>query len=108
MKRALAVCALVAAFYQAGSAQQPAQPAPTPPPPAEGTPPGAPSQQPVFRTGINFVRVDVIVSDKKGTPVATLTANDFEVLEDGKPQTIEQFRLIKVSGNPEIGDAPPR
>jgi VWFA-related protein len=108
MTRALAVIALVAAFYQAGSAQQPAQPAPTPPAPAEGTPPAAPSQQPTFRTGINFVRVDVIVSDKKGTPVADLTAKDFEILEDGTPQAIEQFRLIKVSGNPEIGDAPAR
>jgi VWFA-related protein len=111
MTRVLAVLVLVAAFYQAGSAQQPTPPArqpQQPPPPAEGTPQPEPPEQPTFRTGINFVRVDVIVSDKKGTPVADLTAKDFEVLEDGTPQKIEQFRLIQVTGNPEIGAAPAR
>jgi VWFA-related protein len=114
MTRAFAVLALVAAFYQAGSAQQPASPTGPPPqqqqpaaPPA-GAPQAEAAQQPTFRTGINFVRVDVIVSDKKGTPIADLAATDFEVLEDGKPQAIEQFRLIKVSGNPEVGEAPAR
>jgi VWFA-related protein len=50
----------------------------------------------VFRAGINFVRVDVIVTDKTGNPVADLKQTDFEVTEDGKPQTVETFRLIKV------------
>jgi VWFA-related protein len=112
MNRVLAVVVLVAAFYQAGSAQQPAQPAERPqqqqPPPAENPQQTAAPGQPTFRTGINFVRVDVIVSDKKGAPVADLTLNDFEVLEDGKPQKIEQFRLVKVTGNPEPGEAPAR
>ena len=40
----------------------------------------------MFRGGIDFVRVDVIVTDKKAQPVTNLTQNDFEVLEDGKPQ----------------------
>ncbi len=31
-------------------------------------------QQPVFRAGINFVRVDVIVTDKNDDPVVDLTA----------------------------------
>jgi VWFA-related protein len=65
-------------------------------------------QQPVFRGGIDFVRVDVIVSDKKAQPVTNLTQNDFEVLEDGKPVAIEQFRLIKVDGNPTPGGPPPK
>jgi VWFA-related protein len=65
-------------------AQQPAQPA---------TPPG---EQPVFRTGINFVRVDVIVTDKQGNPVSDLKQTDFEVTEDNKPQTVETFRLVKI------------
>ena len=38
-------------------------------------------QQPVFRTGINFVRVDVIVTDKTGNPVSDLKPGDFEVTE---------------------------
>ena len=64
------------------------------------------AQQPVFRGGIDFVRVDVIVSDKKSQPVTNLTQNDFEVLEDGKPVAIEQFKLIKVDGNPTPGGPP--
>ena len=69
----------------------------TPPqqPPAEQPPPADP-QQPTFRTGVNFVRVDTIVTDRQGAPVIDLTQADFEVLEDGKPQTLESFRLIKV------------
>ena len=60
-------------------------------------PPNEPAQTPppIFRTGINFVRVDVIVSDRSGGPVADLKQGDFEVTEDGKPQTIEAFRLIE-------------
>jgi VWFA-related protein len=77
-----------------------------PPPPA--TPQGDAAQQPTFRAGINFVRVDVIVNDNKGQPVIDLKESDFEVLEDGKPQSIEQFRLIRVDGNVRPGDPPPR
>lgn len=81
--RAILVSVLVVAcLVQAGRAQQG--------PPTEGG--GA---QPTFRTGIDFVRVDVIVTDK-GQPVSDLTQADFEVREDGQTQAIEQFRLIKV------------
>ena len=66
------------------------------------------SAQPVFRTGINFVRVDAIITDKQGNPVTDLTQADFDVTEDGKPQAIETFRLIKVSGEPEPGGERPR
>jgi hypothetical protein len=47
--------------------------------------------QPAFRGGINFVRVDVIISDKNGNNIADLKESDFEVTEDGKPQTVESF-----------------
>jgi VWFA-related protein len=68
-------------------------------PPASGQPAQTPPpQQPTFRTGVNFVRVDAIVTDKQGNPVPDLKATDFEVLEDGKPQTIESFRFVKVDG----------
>ena len=78
-------------------------------PPATPTAPqGDAAQQPTFRAGINFVLVDVIVHDKKGEPVTDLTAADFEVLEDGRPQVIEQFRLIRVDGNPRRGEPAPR
>src|SRR5512139_3734695 len=88
------------------SPQQPAPQGPSPP----QQPSQAPQQpqQPIFRVGVNFVRVDVIVTDKKGDPVPDLTQNDFEVEEDGKPQTVETFRFIKLSGNPEPGAEVPR
>jgi VWFA-related protein len=63
---------------------------------------------PVFRAGINVVRVDVIVSDKTGGPVTTLTAADFEVYEDGKPQTVNFFKLINSDGNVAPGANPAR
>src|SRR5258706_8797808 len=65
---------------------------------AQAQPPPAQPAQPVFRTGINFVRVDVIVSDKNGANVADLKQSDFEVTEDGKPQAIENFKFIKLDG----------
>jgi hypothetical protein len=74
------------------------------PAPAQGDAP----QQPTFRAGVNFVRVDVIVHDGKGQPITDLTQADFEVLEDGRPQAIEQFRLVRIDGNPRPGDPPPR
>jgi VWFA-related protein len=67
-------------------------------PPQQQPPPADPAQPPVFRTGINFVRVDVIISDKAGNPVADLTQADFDVNEDGKPQKIETFKLVKLDG----------
>jgi VWFA-related protein len=71
--------------------QQPAQPQPGQQPPAD-------QQQPVFRSGINFVRVDVIITDKNGNQVADLKETDFDVTEDGKPQKIETFKLVKLDG----------
>ncbi len=65
--------------------------------PAPQTPPAPPSdqQQPVIRSGINFIRVDVIATDRKtGKPVTDLTPGDFEIAEEGERQAIETFRLI--------------
>jgi len=54
-------------------------------------------QQPVFRAGINFVRVDVIVTDKDDNSVVDLTAADFEVYEDDLQQFVETFQLIRIT-----------
>ncbi len=53
-------------------------------------------EQPVFRTGISFVRVDAIVTDRQGNPVNDLKIEDFEVAEDGKAQKVETMRLVKI------------
>jgi VWFA-related protein len=59
-------------------------PAPQPPPPT-------------FRTEANYVRVDIYPT-KDGTPVTDLTQADFDVLEGGVPQKIEQFEHVVVRG----------
>src|SRR5262245_29754400 len=94
---------------QTGGQQTPAQQPPANQPPAGQTPPDQ-TQQPVFRGGINFVRVDVIVTDNKtGSPIDNLKETDFEVTEDNKPQSIESFKLIKLDGGTaEAIKEPPR
>ena len=62
--------------------------------------PPAPEPQPTFRAGVNIVRVDAIVTDRNGNPVTDLTASDFEIVEDGKAQPIEQFRQVQADGRP--------
>jgi Ca-activated chloride channel homolog len=48
-------------------------------------------QQPTFRTGVDLVTFAVTVLDKKGNLVADLTKEDFTVIEDGKPQSVQYF-----------------
>lgn len=92
---------------QAAPAAQPGQQ-----PPAGQADPSAPPQDqppPVFRTGVNFVRVDVIVTDADGNPVMDLRPEDFEVVEDGERQTVETFQLVELDGGLIQGpDGPPR
>jgi VWFA-related protein len=57
-------------------------------------------QTPTFRTGTNVIRVDVSVIDGRGNPVTSLTADDFDVRDDGVPQPITTFKLIEASGEP--------
>lgn len=55
--------------------------------------------QPTFRTEANYVRVDVYPTNKDGSPVTDLRQEDFEVVEGGAPQTIEQFERVLIQGN---------
>jgi VWFA-related protein len=61
--------------------------------------PAEPAQptQPIFRAGTDLVRVDVTVT-ARDEPVADLTLEDFELTEDGIPQTVETIKFIKVDG----------
>lgn len=58
-----------------------------------------PQRQPTFKTGAELVRVDAAVVDNKGLSVTTLSADDFEIEEDGVPQKIQTFKLIRLDGS---------
>ena len=47
-----------------------------------------------------MVRVDVTVTNRHGEPITDLTRDDFFVTEDGAPQTIDSFELVRLSGEP--------
>jgi VWFA-related protein len=51
----------------------------------------SPQQPPVFRGSTEAVRVFVTVTDRDGRLVTSLTRDDFELRDDGKPQPITQF-----------------
>jgi VWFA-related protein len=55
------------------------------------------ADQSAFRTGVNFVRVDAFATIN-GAPVHDLTADDFEVSEDGAPQKVETFERVEARG----------
>jgi VWFA-related protein len=49
------------------------------------------SRVPTFKSNVNVVNLYFNVKDKHGLLIPNLTQNDFEVSEDGKPQTIKYF-----------------
>jgi len=77
------------------------QPAPTPSPSplpervAVEAPQTAPraDDQDVVRITTSLVQIDAVVT-KDGNQVTDLRAEDFEIFEDGKPQTITQFSYV--------------
>jgi VWFA-related protein len=93
MRRSVLTIAAMLCVGVALGGQQP------PPPPTDPQPP-----RPTFRGGTNLVRVDVSVADVQGSPILDLTQQDFEVFEDGKPQTIESFKLVQLHGEQDPGD----
>lgn len=57
--------------------------------------------QQTFRVGVDVVHFGVVVTDKQGAPIVGLTRDDFEVIEEGRPQTVKFFS----AGDPQT--APP-
>jgi VWFA-related protein len=52
--------------------------------------------QPTFRVDVDYIEVDTVVTDKQGHFIRDLKQEDFEVLEDGKPQPIRAFSLVDI------------
>lgn len=52
------------------------------------------SDDEVVRISTNLVQVDVVVADKQGNQVTDLQAEDFEILEDERPQEITNFAYV--------------
>jgi VWFA-related protein len=55
----------------------------------------APSTPPVVRSFVNEVIVPTVVRDTQGHAIGNLTKDDFQVFDDGKPQAITGFMLIR-------------
>ncbi|MGH9643954.1 MAG: VWA domain-containing protein [Terriglobales bacterium] len=72
----LATCALASAQDQTAQQSQPSQPN---------------DQLPTFTSNVNVVNVFFNVKDKHGNLIPNLKKDDFQVFEDGKPQTIKYF-----------------
>jgi len=62
--------------------------------------PAEPQQpaQPIFKAGTDLVRVDVTVTQRGDEPVTDLKIEDFEILDDDVPQTVETLKFIQVNG----------
>ena len=50
----------------------------------------------MFRSAIEAVQIDVFVTDTQGNPVSGLTIDDFELVENGKPQPITTFEAVNI------------
>ncbi|MCX6629766.1 MAG: VWA domain-containing protein [Candidatus Solibacter sp.] len=62
----------------------------------------AAAQTPVtFKANANLVIINVSAKDKGGLPVEGLKAEDFAVMEDGKPQKVSVFEYQRISAKPE-------
>ncbi len=55
-----------------------------------------PADTKIFRVNVSLVQVDAVVTDKEDRPVIDLTADDFIILQDGKPQKITNFSLVRL------------
>ena len=53
-------------------------------------------QLPTFKSGVEYVEVDVVVTNAQGQFVRNLARSDFQILEDGKPQAMTAFALVDV------------
>jgi len=63
--------------------------------PPTGAPAGT-APQVTFKVAVNYVEVGAVVVDRQGRFVGDLQKDDFQLYEDGKPQTISAFALVNM------------
>ncbi|MEO6236542.1 MAG: VWA domain-containing protein, partial [Vicinamibacterales bacterium] len=70
----------------------------TPAPAPRATAAAAAGEQPpvTFRVEVNYVEIDANVTDAQGNFVRTLTRDDFQIVEDGKPQALTAFSMVDI------------
>ncbi len=56
------------------------------------------SDQPVFRAGVDVVRLDMRATDASGKPVPNLRADEVEVIDDGVKQPVVLFQHVAAAG----------
>ncbi len=88
---------------QSPSARQPPQSQPAPRPSPSSTPAEV-GEDEVVRITTNLVQLDVVVTDKRGNQVTDLKVEDFEVLQDGRPQQITNFSYVAARTAAPAGD----
>ncbi len=54
-------------------------------------------QQPTFRSGVDLIRLDVLVVTEDGTPVTDLTENDFDIQVNGTPSVVRTLRFLDLT-----------
>jgi VWFA-related protein len=59
-------------------------------------PPVEQPQVPTFRVNVDAIEIEAFVIDEQGKPVTGLKREDFEILEDGKPQNITSFSQVDI------------
>jgi VWFA-related protein len=64
------------------------------PAPAAAPPPQQPAV--TFKVEVNYVEIDANVTDEQGNFVRSLTRDDFQVVEDGKPQALTAFSMVDI------------
>ena len=108
-KRPITAALLLLSLFLSLRGQQPQQ-KPTAPPKSQRTPAGQQQSAPrgddedVVRITTNLVQVDAVVT-RGGKQVTDLRAEDFEILEDGRPQTITNFSYIWNVSTPPLSPA---
>jgi VWFA-related protein len=96
-----------ALFGAAALTQEAATPAPPSSTPAQQSDKNVPElsaqdASTTFKVRVNLVEVRVVVRDSQGHAVGTLKREDFQLLDNGKPQVITRFSVEQAGAKPPV------